>query len=134
MATTAAPLVLGGLALFLLGRRDGDEDEAPADPAKKIPEGFSCEDLVGIWHEPTEGNLPMTVAAYGQAHEYILETLRESGGTAAGRQELVLGSLERLASGCHWEDQLTYSVRMTDLYNAMLKVHENVVNELEGEA
>lgn len=136
MATTAAPLVLGGLALFLLGRRDGDEDETPepeVDPTEKIPEGFSCEDLVGIWHEPTEGNLPMTIAAYGVAHEYFLEALSQPG-VGEGRQELVLEVLDQMASGCHWEDQLQYSARMTDLYNAMLKVHQNVVNELrEGE-
>ena len=115
--------------MFLLGRREG-EDDAPAPPVKKIPEGFSCETLEGVWHEPSEGNLPMTYDAYERSYEYIITTLRTSGGSSDDEEGLIQDALERVASGCHWEDQLQYSQKMTDLYNAMQVAHDNAVADL----
>lgn len=132
MATSAAPLILGGLALFLLGRREGEESEEskPVVEFEELP-AFSCENLIGVWLEPTEGNLPMTFSAYEDSFDYMVEGVLKSGPEGPSKQELILGALDHVASGCHWEDQLQYTPRMIKLYNAMHRVYDNVLAQID---
>jgi len=133
MAANAAPLVLGGMALFLLSRRGDDESAtAPALPEPDPPMEFSCDELLYVWHEPVGGNLPLTIAAYETAYEYMQHRFLDSDGADASQQGYTLDALDLIASGCHWEDQMKYSERMVEVYNAMGKVYDNVMAGLIG--
>ena len=133
MAANAAPLVLGGMALFLLSRRGDDESAtAPALTEPDPPMEFSCETLTGVWHESINGDLPLTISAYETAYEYIQKRFLDSDGKDASQQGYTLDTLDLLASGCHWEDQMKYSERMVEVYNAMRTVYDNVMADLVG--
>lgn len=129
MAANAAPLLLGGMALFLLSRR-GDGEGNQALPEPDPPMEFSCENLVGVWHKPKGNNLPVSLLTYEVAYEYMQERYLDDGGDDASRSDYVLGALDLVASGCHWEDQMKYSERMVDVYNAMQVIYEDVTGDL----
>ena len=133
MSANATPLLLGGMALFLLSRRGDDEgSKAPALTEPDPPMAFSCEELPYVWHESVDGNLPLTIAAYETAYEYMQKRFMDSNGADANQRDYTLDALELIATGCHWEDQMKYSERMVEVYNAMQTIYDEVTAGLTG--
>ncbi len=133
MAANAAPLILGGMALLFMSRRSDEDEAAPALPEPHPPMVFSCDTLVGVWHKKTDGLLPVTIAAYEDAYEYMQFRLVDSNGEDDKRVDLISGALDHIASGCHWEDQLQYTDRMKDVYDAMQVIHRKVLADFIGQ-
>jgi len=127
MAANAAPLVLGGMALFLLSRRGDDESAtAPALPEPDPPMEFSCDNLFGVWHVEVDGGLPITFRAYRQAYDFIQARFLDGGDLV--RRQVVADTLDLIATGCHWEDQMQYTERMKDVYDSVQTIYGIVVD------
>lgn len=120
MATNPAPWLLGAGALFLLMKDRGAAVSAD-----------HCEELRGVWHVATDGNMPITIAGYNQAYDFIKAELLKGGGTVDS-EALIVGTLEGLAPHCPWGSDSEYSDRMRDVQESVERIYGQVVTELQG--
>jgi len=113
-------LALGAGALLLMrGRGVG---EVSAD---------HCEELRGIWHEATGGDMPITIAGYRKAYSHIQLRMEESN-WEADKDELVMETLEGLAPHCPWDDPEQYSDRMKDVQSSVDRIFDQIQERGEG--
>jgi hypothetical protein len=99
-----------------------------------------CEELRGVWHVATDGNMPITIAGYNKAYDFIKAELLKGGGTvdsdayaSLGRfQTLIMGTLEGLSPHCPWGSDSEYSDRMRDVQGSVERIYGQVVTELQG--
>jgi hypothetical protein len=90
-----------------------------------------CEELRGVWHVATDGNMPITIAGYNKAYDFIKAELLKGGG-AVDREALIVGTLEGLSPHCPWGSDSEYSDRMRDVQESVERIYEQVVTELQG--
>ena len=117
----AAPILLGGLGIFLLMRR-GD-DSAPATGP------VNCDELAGIWNP--NGPPFLSMLAYDGSYERIQTLLLddpEEGGQ--NKEAIVMSIVKDIAPACDWDNVDGYSDRMLDVYNSIGIVFDKVMSDM----